>query len=172
MDTKMLVRIPATGANATCDGVEACLFALTALSDFVPDAEAFVDLVITRKASAIKVGTAKYVILCNAQGGIINDPVLLRIAEDEFWFSIADSGAGLYLQGVNALGTYDVTIREIDAAPLSVAGPHALDTVRSLVGPCVDDIPYFGLIEAEIAGCSTVVTRTGFSSEKNFSRRC
>jgi glycine cleavage system aminomethyltransferase T len=133
-----------------------------------PDAEAFVDLVITRKASLIKVGSAKYVILCNPQGGIINDPVLLRIAEDEFWFSIADSGAGLYLQGVNALGTYDVTIREIDVAPLSVAGPYALDTVRTLVGPRVDDIPYFGLIEADIAGCSTIVTRTGFSSEKNF----
>jgi hypothetical protein len=133
-----------------------------------PDAEKFVDLVITRKASAIKVHTAKYVILCNGDGGIINDPVLLRLAEDEFWFSMADSGAGLYLQGVNAMGTYDVTIREIDVAPLSVAGPHALKTIRSLIGESADDIPYFGLVEAEIAGCSTVVTRTGFSAEKNF----
>lgn len=133
-----------------------------------PDAEKFVDLVITRKASAIKVGCAKYVILCNKEGGIINDPVLLRIADDEFWFSIADSGAGLYLQGVNALGAYDVTIQEIDVAPLSIAGPFALDTIRCLIGPVADDIPYFGLVHAQIQGCQVVVTRTGFSAEKNF----
>ena len=55
-------------------------------------------MVITRKASSVKPGKAKYVILCNTEGGIINDPVLLRPAADEFWFSIADSDAGLYLQ--------------------------------------------------------------------------
>jgi glycine cleavage system aminomethyltransferase T len=103
-----------------------------------------------------QVGSAKYVILCNAKGGIINDPVLLRLSEDEFWFSIADSGAGLWLQGVNAMGTYDVTIQEIDVAPLSIAGPYALDTVRALIGPCADDIPYFGLVETEISGYADV----------------
>ena len=107
-------------------------------------------------------------ILCNTEGGIINDPVLLRIQEDEFWFSIADSGAGLWLQGVNATGSYDVTIREIDVAPLSIAGKFALHTVRTLIGPQADDIPYFGLVETTIAGCPVVVTRTGFSAEKNF----
>lgn len=115
-----------------------------------------------------QVGSAKYVILCNTAGGIINDPVLLRLSEDEFWFSIADSGAGLWLQGVNATGAYEVTIREIDVAPLSIAGKYALHTMRTLIGPQVDEIPYFGLMETSIAGCSVVVTRTGFSAEKNF----
>ena len=116
----------------------------------------------------MQVGSAKYVILCNTEGGIINDPVLLRLQEDEFWFSIADSGAGLWLQGVNATGAYDVTIREIDVAPLSIAGKFALNTVRTLIGSQADDIPYFGLVETTIAGCDVVVTRTGFSAEKNF----
>lgn len=133
-----------------------------------PDAEAFVDMVITRKASSIAVGKAKYVIICNSEGGIVNDPVLLRPAADEFWFSLADSNAGLFLQGVNAMGNFDVTVREIDVAPLSIAGPLALDTVRTLIGDVAADIPYFGLHETEISGCSVVVTRTGFSSEPNF----
>ena len=66
-----------------------------------PDAEAFVNFVITRDATKIPVMRARYVILCNEDGGILNDPVLLRIAEDEFWFSLSDSDLMLWLQGVN-----------------------------------------------------------------------
>src|SRR5699024_8648841 len=65
------------------------------------DAEAFVNFVITRDATKIPVMRARYVILCNERGGILNDPVLLRVAEDEFWFSISDSDLELWLQGVN-----------------------------------------------------------------------
>ena len=134
-----------------------------------PDAEAFVDMVITRNAKLIKPRAAKYVIMCNRHGGIINDPVLLRLSEDEFWFSLADSDAGFYLEGVNAMGQFDCEIDEIDVAPLSLAGPFAMATMAKLIGDEVArDMPYFGLVEAEIAGCSVVVTRTGFSSEANF----
>ena len=66
-----------------------------------PDAERFVDYVITRDATRIKSMHAKYVILCNEQGGILNDPVLLRLSTDEFWFSVADSDMLFWLQGVN-----------------------------------------------------------------------
>ena len=66
-----------------------------------PDAEAFVDYVITRDATLIAPMRAKYVILCNTAGGVLNDPVLLRLSADEFWFSLADSDIGMYLQGVN-----------------------------------------------------------------------
>ncbi len=66
-----------------------------------PDAEAFVNFVITRDATKIPPMRARYVILCNEDGGILNDPVLLRIAEDEFWFSLSDSDLMLWLQGVN-----------------------------------------------------------------------
>ena len=77
-----------------------------------PDAEAFVDYVITRDARRIAPMNGKYVILCNEAGGILNDPVLLRIAEDEFWFSLSDSDLMLWLQGVNVGHRYDVEIRD------------------------------------------------------------
>jgi glycine cleavage system aminomethyltransferase T len=134
-----------------------------------PDAEKFVNMVITRNARAIKPQTCKYVIMCNRHGGIINDPVLLRLSSDEFWFSLADSDAGFYLEGVNAMGNYDCDIDEIDVAPLSLAGPYAMNTMCKLIGEEIaTGMPYFGLHEATIGGCSVVVTRTGFSSEANF----
>ena len=67
---------------------------------------------------------ARYVILCNEAGGILNDPVLLRVAEDEFWFSLSDSDLWLWLQGVNVGKRFDVQIAEIDVCPGADPGPQ------------------------------------------------
>lgn len=133
-----------------------------------PDAEAFVDYVITRDATAIEPKHGKYCILCNEAGGILNDPVLLRLSDDEFWFSLSDSDLMLWLQGVNIGRRFDVEIAEIDVAPLQIQGPLSEELMAALVGDAVRDIPYYGLMEAEIAGCSVVVSQTGFSGEKGY----
>jgi aminomethyltransferase len=133
-----------------------------------PDAEAFVDYVITRDATRIAPMHGKYCILCNPKGGILNDPVLLRLAEDEFWFSISDSDLMLWLQGVNVSCAWNVEIDEIDVAPLQVQGPLSEDLMVDLVGDRVRDIPYYGLMEAEVAGVPVVVSQTGFSGEKGY----
>ena len=99
-----------------------------------PDAEKFVDYVITRDASVIKPMTGRYVILCNSEGGVLNDPVLLRLSQNEFWFSLADSDIGLYLQGVNHDKKYDVVIDEIDVSPLQIQGPKSLALLKDLIG--------------------------------------
>ena len=127
-----------------------------------PDAERFVDYVITRNAARIKPLHAKYVILCNEKGGILNDPVLLRLAEDEFWFSLADSDLLYWLQGVNVGMRMDVSIDEIDACPVQIQGPKSLALMTDLVGAGIHDIPYYGIMEAEIAGCSVVISQSGF----------
>ncbi|MEX0923156.1 MAG: glycine cleavage T C-terminal barrel domain-containing protein [Rhodovibrionaceae bacterium] len=133
-----------------------------------PDAEAFVNHVITRDASRIKPMHGKYAILCNEAGGILNDPVLLRLAEDEFWFSLSDSDLMLWLQGINLGRRWDVDIREIDVAPLQVQGPLSDDLMVDLVGEGLREIPYYGLMEAEIGGCPVVISQTGFSGEEGF----
>ena len=131
-----------------------------------PDAEKFVDLVITRDVKKVETGKARYVILCNLYGGIINDPVLLRVADDDFWFSLADSDVGLYLQGVNAVAKMDVEINEIDVCPVQIQGPKAQDLIRALVGPAIDDVPYYGLLQnVQVGGCDVVISRSGFSGE-------
>jgi len=133
-----------------------------------PDAERFVDYVITRDATRIRPMQGKYVILCNEKGGILNDPVLLRLAEEEFWFSLADSDLLYWLQGVNVGKRMDVEINEIDVCPLQIQGPKSLALMVDLVGEGVRDIPYYGILEAEIAGCPVVVSQSGFSGEKGY----
>lgn len=133
-----------------------------------PDAEAFVNFVITRDASKIAPMRGKYCILCNEDGGILNDPVVLRPAEDEFWFSISDSDLMLWLQGVNVAKQWDVVIDELDVAPLQVQGPLSEDLMADIVGEGVRDIPYYGIMETEIAGCPVLISQTGFSGEKGY----
>ena len=122
-----------------------------------PDAAAFVNYVITRDATLIKPMHGKYVILCNEDGGILNDPVLLRLAEDEYWFSLADSDLELWLRGVNVGLGYDVSIGEIDVAPVQIQGPKSEALMVDLFGERVRDMFY---------GSPVVVSQTGFSGEK------
>ena len=133
-----------------------------------PDAEAFTNFVITRDATKIEPGNGKYAILCNDKGGILNDPVLLRLAEDEFWFSLSDSDLMLWLQGVNVAQKYDVTIDEIDVCPLQIQGPLSEDLMAKLAGEELRDIPFYGLMETKIEGVDTVISQTGFTGEKGY----
>ena len=133
-----------------------------------PDAEEFVNRVITRDATKIQPMRGKYAILCNERGGIVNDPVLLRLDRDEFWFSASDSDLLLWLQGVNVGLGHDVDIAELDVAPLQIQGPLSEDFMADLFGEAIHDMPYYGLMEAELAGYPVVVSQTGFSGEKGY----
>ena len=133
-----------------------------------PDAEAFTNFVITRDATKIEPGNGKYAILCNDKGGILNDPVLLRLAEDEFWFSLSDSDLMLWLQGVNVAKKYNVTIDEIDVCPLQIQGPLSEDLMAKLAGEELRDIPFYGLMETKIESVDTVISQTGFTGEKGY----
>ena len=135
-----------------------------------PDAEKFVDYVITRDATKISPMRARYVILCNSYGGVLNDPILLRISKDEFWFSLSDSDIGMYLQGVNSDGRFNCTIEEIDACPVQIQGPKSKALMKDLLGDQVDleNIPFYGLAEVKVAGRSCVISQSGFSGEAGY----
>jgi len=135
-----------------------------------PDAEKFTDYVITRDATKISPMRARYVILCNAYGGVLNDPILLRISKDEFWFSLSDSEIGMYLQGVNADGRFNCTIDEIDVCPVQIQGPKSKALMKDLLGDQVDldNMPFYGLAEVKVAGRSCVISQSGFSGEAGY----
>ena len=133
-----------------------------------PDAEAFTDFVITRDATKIEPMHGKYAILCNEKGGILNDPVLLRLSEDEFWFSISDSDLLFWLQGVNVTKKFDVEIDEIDVCPLQIQGPLSEDLLAKMCGEELREIPYYGLMETNINGADCVISQTGFTGEKGY----
>ena len=134
-----------------------------------PDAADFVNLLITRDVHALLPPMqARYVILCNQHGGVINDPVLLRVADDEFWFSISDSDVLLWAQGVNSNAGYDVDINEIDVAPVQIQGPKSAPLMEKMFGPQVRQIAYYGLLHATLNGHAVTISRTGFSAEIGF----
>ena len=135
-----------------------------------PDAEAFTDYVITRDATKISPMRARYVILCNHMGGVLNDPILLRVSKDEFWFSLSDSDIGLYLQGVNHDKRFNVEIDEIDVCPVQIQGPKSLALMKDLIGGQVDldNIPFYGLAEAKVGGRDCIISQSGFSGEAGY----
>ena len=107
-------------------------------------------------------------ILCNQYGGVINDPVLLRVAEDEFWFSISDSDLLLWAQGVNHTGRFDVSVNEIDVSPVQIQGPKSAALMEKMFGAHIRDIPYYGLLHETLNGRAVTISRTGFSAEVGF----
>ena len=133
-----------------------------------PDAARFTQLLTPRDLSSTQVGQCKYVLICAPDGGIVNDPILLKLAEDRFWLSLADSDALLYAVGVQAFAGMDVTIREPDVSPLQVQGPRSKDVIRKLFGDDVMNLTYYWCTEAELDGIPVVVSRTGWTGEVGY----
>jgi aminomethyltransferase len=134
-----------------------------------PDGFAFAQLLTPRDLSKCAVGQAKYVLIVDGDGGIINDPVLTRMDENTFWFALASSDALLFARGLkNAYPDLDVTIKEADVAPMQIQGPKSKDLMRDLIGDEVLDIKYYYFKQFSIDGIPVVVTRTGWTSEVGY----
>lgn len=133
-----------------------------------PDAARFTQLLTPRDLTECAVGQCKYVLITNAEGGIINDPVLLRLAENKFWLSLADSDVLLWAQGVAVNSGLDVNITEPDVSPLQLQGPNSGKVMQELFGPSIADLRYYWLEEKELDGIPLVVSRTGWSSELGY----
>lgn len=133
-----------------------------------PDAAMFVQLLTPRDLSTMAVGQCKYVLVTNRDGGILNDPILLRLGENHFWFSLADSDILLWAQGVAVHSGLDISISEPDVSPLQLQGPKSGEIMRNLFGECVLDLRYYWLEEMTLDGIPLIVSRTGWSSELGY----
>ena len=133
-----------------------------------PDGFRFAQLLTCRDLSKCAVGQGKYVLITAPDGGILNDPVMLRIDQDTFWFALADSDVLFYAFGLAAHAGMDVQVREIDAAPLQIQGPKSKDVVRDLFGQEILDLKYYWFARTEVDGIPVVVTRTGWTSEVGY----
>ena len=133
-----------------------------------PDAARFVQFLTPRDLSQMKVGQCKYILITNQDGGLLNDPVLLKLADDRFWISLADSDILLWAQGVAVNSDYDVNIFEPDASPLQLQGPKSRDIMVKLFGESILDLKYYWHREYKWNGISLIVSRTGWSSELGY----
>lgn len=134
-----------------------------------PDGFRFAQLLTPRNLEKCAVGQGKYVLICDSDGGIVNDPVMTRMDENTFWFALASSDALLFARGLkNAYPDLDVTIREADVAPMQIQGPKSKDLMRDLVGPEILDLKYYWWTRADVRGIPVVITRTGWTSEVGY----
>lgn len=133
-----------------------------------PDAFDFTNMLVTRDLTKCRVGQCKYVFLTDERGGILNDPVLLRLGENHFWLSLADSDILLWAKGLAYRSGLDVHIHEADVGPVQVQGPRSASVMRDVFGDDVLDIPYYYLREYELDGMQLVVSRTGYTAEVGY----
>jgi aminomethyltransferase len=133
-----------------------------------PDAAEFMQKLTPRDLSKMKVGQCKYIFIVNNDGGLLNDPILLRLGENHFWISLADSDILLWAQGVAINSSLDVKITEPDVSPLQLQGPKSGLIMQKLFGEDILNLRYYWLRELELDSIPLVVSRTGWSSELGY----
>ncbi|MDC3216327.1 glycine cleavage system protein T [Candidatus Pseudothioglobus singularis] len=133
-----------------------------------PNAAQFVQLLTPRNLSECAVGQCKYVLITDENGGVLNDPVLLRLAENHFWLSLADSDILMWAKGVAVNSGLDVNLGEPDVSPLQLQGPRSGDIAKAIFGERIDSLKYYWLEEFELNGIPLIISRTGWSSELGY----
>ena len=133
-----------------------------------PDAERLIQCMTPRDIGASKIGQCLYITITDVDGGIINDPVLLKLAGDHFWLSIADSDVLLYAKGLSIGMGLDVSVEEPDVSPLAIQGPKAEDLLANIFGKRICDIGFFKFGWIEFAGTKQLIARSGYSRQGGF----
>ena len=133
-----------------------------------PDAGRLAQILSPRDLSKQKVGQGKYVPLCDHKGILINDPICLKLTDDLYWLSIADSNIWLWASAIAAERGLDVEVSEPDVSPMAIQGPKAEDVVANVCGGWVRALKYFWFREVEIQGIPVVVQRSGWSKQGGF----
>jgi aminomethyltransferase len=133
-----------------------------------PDAFTFANLLTPRDLAKCAVGQGKYVVITAEDGGIVNDPVLLRLGDNHFWLALADSDVLLWAKGIAYGSGLRVELREPDVSPLQIQGPKSKQVLEKLFGPRVREMPYYHFFEANLDGIPVVVTRTGWTGEVGY----
>jgi len=133
-----------------------------------PDAAKFAQLLTPRNLSECAVGQCKYVLITDENGGVLNDPVLLRLAENHFWLSLADSDILMWAKGVAVNSGMDVKLCEPDVSPLQLQGPKSGEIMKAVFGEEIEHIKYYWLKEFELNGIPLIISRTGWSSELGY----
>ena len=130
-----------------------------------PDAEALSQFLTPRNIKKCSVGQAMYTPLTDFQGGLLNDPVMLKIDEDCYWFSVSDGDLILWVQGIAAGYKFDVDVVEPDVSPLQAQGPNATKLMSKVFGDWVNDLAFYRFKEITHKGIPMVIARMGYSKE-------
>jgi len=133
-----------------------------------PDAYAFVRYVQPRNLEKCEIGSCKYILLTDQDGGIINDACLLRLEENKFWISPGDGDVILWLQGIAINSGMDISIHEPDVSPLQISGPKSGKLIQKLFNGEHDDLGYYKAKQTSLDDIPMVIARTGWSGELSY----
>ncbi|MEQ9260056.1 MAG: glycine cleavage T C-terminal barrel domain-containing protein [Roseovarius sp.] len=133
-----------------------------------PDALRLAQYLTPRNLGGTRVGQGRYVPICDHEGWLINDPVLLKLAEDRVWLSVADSDIHLWAAAIAHERGWEVEVREPDVSPLAIQGPRAEDVAAALFGERVRGFRYFAFEETALGGIPLVLARSGWSKQGGF----
>ncbi|MGI3185167.1 glycine cleavage T C-terminal barrel domain-containing protein [Nioella aestuarii] len=133
-----------------------------------PDAGRLAQYLTPRNLAKTRIGQGRYVPLCDHDGWLINDPVLLKLSEDRYWLSVADSDIHLWAAAIGRERGWDVQVSEPDVSPLAIQGPKAVDLAAKLFGQQVRDFKYFGFAETDLDGIPLVLARSGWSKQGGY----
>jgi glycine cleavage system aminomethyltransferase T len=132
------------------------------------DAGRLAQILSPRNLSELQVGQGRYVPLCNHAGTLINDPIVLQLAADRYWLSIADSNIWFWARAIAAERGLQVEVSEPDVSPLAVQGPKAEEVIESIFGNWVRGLKYFWFRETTLEGIPLAVARSGWSKQGGF----
>lgn len=132
------------------------------------DAAAFVNHLTPRDVTGVPPGKCRYIIVTSEEGGIVNDPVMLRLSPHRYWLSGSDSDLLLWAKGVSVNAGMDVQIVEPDVSPVQIQGPKSRAVIESLFGAEIAGLPYYSLTQTNLDHIPLVVTRTGWSGELGY----
>lgn len=133
-----------------------------------PDAALLAQALVPRLIERQPVGMGWYVPICDHNGVVLNDPIILKLADDRFWLSIADSDMLFWSRAVAAERGFDVEVTEPDVSPMAVQGPKADDVIASLFGDEIRAMKHFRFTESTLDGIPVMLARSGWSKQGGF----
>ena len=132
------------------------------------DSKKLVQLMTCRNLSKAKVGRCYYVPIVDEQGGMLNDPVALKISEDKWWLSLADSDIGLYAKGIASGLAMQVEIEEPDVNIMAVQGPKSFKLMEKVLGNKIKELKFFGFDYYSFKGNKFLIARSGWSKQGGY----
>ena len=133
-----------------------------------PDSAKLMQMLTPRDLRGMLPGRCYYVPIVDETGGMLNDPVAVKLAEDRWWISIADSDLLLWVKGICDGYRLDVLVDEPDVSPLAVQGPKADELMARVFGEAVRGVKFFRFGMFDFEGRSLAVARSGYSKQGGY----
>ncbi|MDC0045324.1 dimethylsulfoniopropionate demethylase [Pelagibacteraceae bacterium] len=133
-----------------------------------PDAEKLVQSMSPRPIKNMPVGMCYYLPLIDENAGMINDPVLLKLSNDKYWISVADSDVLLWAKGLAVGGNLNVNIIEPDVYPLAIQGPKSEELMSKVFGEKIKKLKFFHFGFFDFLGTKQLIARSGYSKQDGF----